>query len=252
MKSLIRKFFPPFLRQLYGRFRRLRDRRKNQGRTAEEVFTDIYRTNRWGGARGEFCSGAGTTNTLIVSPYISMISEKAVIEGFLGLTFVDLGCGDFRVGRQLLPLCSKYIGVDIVEPLIKKNQVTYGTASAQFVHLDIVKDELPGGDVCFIRQVLQHLSNRQIATILKKLPRYKWVFITEHYPANNVVIQPNKDKIHGSDIRLYDHSGVYLTAPPFALPSQQLEQVLEVPGSEIGKGYDPGVIRTFLYRPGTQ
>ena len=67
-----------------------------------------------------------------------MVSEKASSEGFLGPTFVDLGCGDFRVGRQLLPLCSGYIGVDIVKPLICRNQEKYGNATTRFMHLDIV------------------------------------------------------------------------------------------------------------------
>jgi hypothetical protein len=177
-----------------------------------------------------------------------MISEKAVNENFLGLTFVDLGCGDFRVGKQLLPLCSSYIGIDIVKPLIHRNQTTYGKVLTQFMHLDIVEDELPNGDVCFVRQVLQHLSNQQIVAVLQKLKKYKWVFITEHYPTDNDAIKPNMDKVPGGEVRVYDNSGVYLTKPPFELPSQELNEVLEVPGVGLGKGNDPGVIRTFLYK----
>lgn len=177
-----------------------------------------------------------------------MVSEKAQQENFSGLTFVDLGCGDFRIGKQLLPLCSSYIGVDVVKPLVRRNQEIYGDSRVQFVHLDIVKDELPNGDVCFIRQVLQHLSNKQIVDILAKITKYKWVFITEHYPTDNDTIEPNKDKPHGGDIRAYENSGVYLTKPPFELPSQKLEKVLEVAGAGLGEGYDPGVICTFLYK----
>ena len=75
------------------------------------------------------------------------------------------------------------------------------------------------------------------------------MFITEHYPTNNDAIRPNLDKVHGSGIRLYDNSGVYLTEPPFELPTQALEQVLEVAGTKSEAAGDPGVIRTFLYRP---
>lgn len=249
MKSFIRKFIPAFFLQHYYRITRLREQRRNELKTTEEVFTDIYLMNKWGGSQGEFCSGSGSATEKVVSAYVSMVFEMASRERFAGLAFVDLGCGDFNVGKQLLSLCSSYIGVDVVRPLIQRNQELYGSGHTQFVHIDIVKDELPNGDVCFIRQVLQHLSNQQIAAVLQKLTKYKWVLITEHYPSGNDAVKPNRDKTHGSDIRVYENSGVYLTEPPFELPEQELEVVLEVPGTELGKGYDPGVIRTFLYKP---
>lgn len=249
MRSLIRKLIPQFFLEHYRRFRRRREQTQNRNKTAEDVFTDIYIKNKWGGSQGEFRSGAGSADEEIVSAYISMISEKASSEGFRGLTFVDLGCGDFRVGGQLLPLCSDYIGVDIVKPLICRNQQMYGNATTRFIHLDIVDDEWPNGDVCFVRQVLQHLSNQQILAILQKLKKYRWVFITEHYPTDNGAIVPNIDKVHGGDIRVYENSGVYLSKPPFDLPTQTLSEVLEVPGVGLGRGNDPGVIRTILYKP---
>ena len=152
--------------------------------------------------------------------------------------------------KRLLPLCSNYLGVDIVMPLIQRNQEKYGNATTRFLQLDIVGDELPGGDVCFVRQVLQHLSNEQISKVLSKLKQYKYVFITEHYPTENDAIKPNMDKPHGGDVRVCDNSGVYLAESPFDLPVQTLKHVLEVPGVGLGEGIDPGVIRTFLYKPG--
>ncbi len=249
MKSFIRTLVPRILLDRYRRFRRSWEERRNLNRSVEEVFTTVYEQNKWGGRKGEFCSGTGSSDERIVTAYISMVFAKATNENFLGLRFVDLGCGDFRVGKQLLPLCSHYRGVDIVKPLIKYNQQKYSNEKTDFEHLDIVQDRLPIGDVCFVRQVLQHLSNRQIATVLQKLRHFRWVFITEHYPTDNDAITPNLDKVHGSGIRIYNNSGVYLTDPPFALPTQALEQVLEVAGTRSEGGGDPGVIRTFLYRP---
>jgi hypothetical protein len=109
---------------------------------------------------------------------------------------------------------------------------------------------LPDGDACFLRQVLQHLSNREICAILPKLNKYRWVYITEHYPTDNDGIKPNKDKVHVGDIRLLENSGVYLSKPPFNLPGQTLLKVLEIPSDGLGEGNDPGVIRTFRYKPG--
>jgi len=222
---------------------------ENRNKSVKEVFTTIYEKNTWGKSDREFNSGTGTTEEEIVSPYISMVAEKAVIEGFKGSVFVDLGCGDFRVGSQLVPFCSEYIGVDIVESLIKRNRVTYGTEQLKFLCLDIISDKLPDGDVCFLRQVLQHLSNKQIASVLGKVDKYKWVFITEHLPGDNPAITPNLDKVHGSHVRVYDNSGVYLSHAPFNLPKQKLENVLEVPGRGLGLCRDQGIVRTWLYKP---
>ncbi len=219
--------------------------------TTEEIFTEIYQNHKWDGLRGDFCSGDGSINPQIVEPYLAVIAEMAASEGFRGLTFVDLGCGDFRIGQQLLLLCSNYIGVDIVKPLIQQNRKEYGNATTQFFHLDIVESELPDGDVCFLRQVLQHLSNQQILTVLPKLSRYKWVFITENYPLDEQVVQPNLDQPCwvGTRVDRIPPSAVYLSLPPFNLPKPSLRKILEVSGNGRGKEYKPGVIRTFLYQP---
>jgi SAM-dependent methyltransferase len=248
-KSLMHKLTPDFAIDYYRRFNRYREQQKNLRRTTEDVFTEIYQKNKWGGVSGDFYSGTGTTDQQAVAAYTSMVSAQADHENFRGLAFVDLGCGDFRVGKQLLPLCSSYTGIDIVQPLILRNQAEYGNSTTKFLHLDIIQDDLPAGDVCFIRQVLQHLSNQQISTVLQKLKQYNWVFITEHYPTDNDSIQPNIDKVQGCDIRVYYNSGVYLTKPPFQIPSQSLRQVLEVPGSEPISANESGIIRTYLYKP---
>ncbi len=253
MKALIRKFIPNVLleRRKHAMLRKLWE--KNSKKTTEEVFSVIYEKNIWGGLQGEFCSGAGSASELIVSPYVKMIMEKAVSEGFQNLTFVDLGCGDFQVGKRLKTLCSKYIGVDIVKPLIGRNRDKYGNDAISFIHLDIVQDKLPDGDVCFIRQVLQHLSNEQIGIVLKKLKKYRFVFITEHQPRYDDTIKVNLDKIHGGDTRVDMNSGVFPESPPFLLPAQELSIVLEIPLFEnqneniSQKKY--GVIRTYLYTP---
>lgn len=252
LKSLARKLIPAFLLELYRKSRRYKEHQLNRSRSNEAIFTDIYEKSKWGGSKGDFYSGTGSSDSQIVTAYVSMVSEKASTEGFRGMNFVDLGCGDFSVSRHLLPFCSNYVGVDIVPQLIRRNQNQWSTETIHFAHLDIVHDSLPAGDVCFIRQVLQHLSNQQIGHILRKLKAYKWVFITEHYPTDNDAIVPNIDKIPGADIRGCDNSGVYLSKSPFNLPERTLSVVLEVPGTGCGRGHDQGVIRTFLYKPGAE
>ena len=112
--------------------------------------------------------------------------------------------------------------MDIVEELVAQNQARYGNENVSFRCLDLIADELPDADICLVRQVLQHLSNAQIASVLTKLKKYRYVLITEHYPAPHLAIAPNLDKPHGSDTRTFDNSGVYLDAPPFNLDGLSL------------------------------
>lgn len=93
-----------------------------------------------------------------------------------------------------------------------------------------------------MRQVLQHLSNTDIAAIIPKLSAYRWVLITEHYPTETARVVPNLDKVAGAHTRMYRNSAVYLTEPPFSIPSELFRMVLEVPSA-------PGTLRTYLYRP---
>jgi predicted RNA methylase len=246
---MLRALIPGRLKSQYRRLQRRLEQSRNRSRSAEDVFSVIYANNGWGGKPGEFCSGTGSQDPAITDPYVAAITSLAHSERFSGKVFVDLGCGDFAVGRRLLPLASRYVGVDVVRTLIEHNQLRFGTDTARFVHLDITADELPAGDVCFVRQVFQHLSNQQIRSVLGKLERYAWVVITEHYPTDNPSIVRNKDKVHGGDVRVLDNSGVWFCDPPFSLPRHAVTEVLEVPGSPVGPRYDRGVIRTFLYKP---
>ena len=118
-----------------------------------------------------------------------------------------------------------------------------------FQYADAAEDALPQGDVCFLRQVLQHLSNKQIVAILRKLTQYQHVLITEHVPLESNLFRSNLDKVHGADIRVYRNSGVYLDRDPFNIPASKLTLVLEVPGTYLGPQVHPGVIRTWLYEP---
>ena len=247
--SRAKSMLPRAVLDLFRRLRRDWRLHIQRGMTNEQVFSQIYAENKWGGVKGEFCSGSGSTDDTTVTTYVDTVKRLAAERGFLGTRFVDFGCGDFRVGRRLLTLCSSYVGVDVVPSLVDRYNQVYGNQTTQFLARDLTRDEPPEGDVCFVRQVLQHLSNAEIAVILSKLDRYRWVFITEHQPKAFASIVPNIDKVHGEDIRVAFGSGVYVDQSPFDLPGESLEVVLEVPGTALEPGVDPGVIRTILYTP---
>ncbi len=249
MKARLKRALPPGVLRFVARLRRWSAARRDAGRTAAEVFGDIYRTNRWGGSPGEFCSGDGSSDAAVVEPYVALM--RAYLGGFPADArprVVDVGCGDFAVGRRLVDLCGGYVGVDVVPELVAHLTAGNTDPKIRFVCADASRDPLPAGDVCFVRQVFQHLSNAQIAAVLPKLAAFRTVFVTEHHPGPGVATRPNLDKLQGADIRLYRDSGVFLDAAPFHFRGT-VETVLEVPDGGDGRLYPAGVIRTVRYQP---
>lgn len=250
LRDQLRKVIPAPALETIRRIRAAIATRRDARSSREEVFTRIYRNREWGGVKGEFCSGDGSTQEAVVGPYVAAVLRVVRDNQLENSRFVDLGCGDFRVGRQLVGECASYLGVDVVRALIERNNRHSSSDTVAFECADIVTSPLPPGDVCFVRQVLQHLDNTEISAILRKLEQFKLVFVTEHYPADADLQTRNLDKVHGGSIRLDRGSGVYLDAPPFNLPSQAISDLLAVPGAtgdRNGKAY--GVIRTFVLKP---
>jgi SAM-dependent methyltransferase len=192
-----------------------------RGMTARETFETIYRDHKWGGEE-DFCSGSGSKGN-VIKEYIGFIKGFIQTKGLRRI--IDLGCGDFRVGRALLEGSDMhYIGINIVEALIHRNIREFAGSNVQFLSLDIIEDPLPEADLCLIRQVLQHLDNSEIARVLSKLGQYPYIIITEHIPVDGRIV-PNRDKVHGPDVRLYLNSGVFVEKPPFNLPVTTLFEV---------------------------
>jgi SAM-dependent methyltransferase len=214
--------------------------RQFKAKTPAEIFEAVYRRRIWGGSEAQdFYSGEGSNDPGVVGPYVEAVAE------FLSSLprpprVVDLGCGDFNVGSQLRSYCSEYVACDIVQSLIERNRVKFSELDVDFRVLDIASDPLPNGDVVFIRQVLQHMSNAQIQALLPKLRPFRWAVITEHTSSDPGFV-PNVDKPPGPGIRVPHGSGVVLGAPPFNLVARSEREICVV--------HCPiGTIRTLVYQ----
>lgn len=207
--------------------------------STKAVMTQIYNQHMWGGADYDFYSGTGSHDSKIVTPYVKVVSEflKSFKEP---LTVCDLGCGDFNIGRQLVHYTKKYVAIDVVDALIERNRNFFKENNLTFQCLDICKDEIPNADCLMVRQVMQHLSNTEINTLVEKFKKFKFVIITEHLPSND--FEPNVDKITGQGIRLKKKSGVVITKAPFNLKPSKEELFLEVDYD------DKSVIKTIVYQ----
>jgi SAM-dependent methyltransferase len=248
--DLVKEHTPWGIRRISRRIKHHFNRRADARRGVKEVFTNIYLNNLWGGGKTKsdttylFDSGVGSGDPTAI-PYAECVNN--FIQTHEIRRIVDLGCGDFRVGRRIAQKNRYYIGVDVVEPLIEANQSRFASDHVEFRCLDIITDEIPAGDLCLVREVLQHLSNAEILAILPKLSGFRWVIVTEGQPGPPGSFKPNRDKPHGGDSRALWNSGVFLSAPPFNLPRVTL--LLSLPSAaEVDNCRGTGRIDTFLIK----
>ncbi|MGJ8593544.1 MAG: class I SAM-dependent methyltransferase [Aquaticitalea sp.] len=205
----------------------------------KDAMEQVYAMNLWGGNSSDFYSGEGSHHPEIVNPYIDAIST--FLTSFeLPLVVCDLGCGDFNVGKELVKHSAKYIAVDIVPDLIAHNKQHFQSEKLEFECLDIAVDPLPSGDCAILRQVLQHLSNVEIHSIVQKLRDFKYVILTEHLPEGDFI--PNVDIISGQGTRLKKQSGLNLLVPPF-----NFKVVDEMKVGSVLMDDENGIIVTSIY-----
>jgi len=198
-------------------------KRKKEPWPTKAVMHQIYENKMWGGDKTvDYFSGNGSHAPEFVVPYVKEV--LCFLSSFQKKIIVcDLGCGDFNVGKQLVPLTKKYIAVDIVPNLIERNKQLFKEENLEFLCLDISNDKLPNADCAIVRQVIQHLSNAEIVSFLKKLRNYKYLIITEHLPIGSFV--PNEDILSGQGIRLKKNSGVDILQPPFLAKTKLIKNL---------------------------
>ena len=140
----------------------------------KNAFRHIYLSNHW---QNYFKldlqkSRSGPGSNLKYTSDMSRELEKFFVEKNIK-TILDIGCGDFIWMNLLLNKYynyDKYLGLDIVDELIKNNNLKYSNDKISFKTFDLVKDEIPKGfDIILIRDVFIHLKNEQIVNFLNLL-----------------------------------------------------------------------------------
>ena len=152
----------------------------------QRTFQKIYENHAWGFEEGgRFHSGGGSRGQAVDdhAGHMTRLLRQDAEELGRPLTIVDLGCGDFNIGARLVAAMpdATYIGCDIVPELVSHNQKRFGGERISFRVVDMVRDPLPDGDVCLVREVFQHLPNGDIASVLPKLT-HRFVYVTEAQP----------------------------------------------------------------------
>lgn len=217
---IVKKLTPSPIRKLMRYLKDQHTQKEFENLAISEKFNKIYYEDWWANYRKDklldFDSGFTSYVDYILEEYILALKTFSKENRDIK-TILDLGCGDFNVGNYIAPLFNNYIGVDIVESLVIRNQTKFGSKTISFLCRDITSDELPRADLICIRQVLQHLSNQDIQAFLDNITgKYKYLIITET-THRSWRFKPNKDIPSGPGTRFHKKSGVVLDAPPFNL-----------------------------------
>jgi hypothetical protein len=239
IKRLIKRCLPTTFLQLIRSYKN----REYNNLSTEQIFTKIYERGDWGrseDALEPFYSGSGSRRGDEISAYVKAITD--FIRSFkVKPNVVDLGCGDFAVGSQIRIFCDRYVACDVVPSLIAFNKTRFKGLDVEFKVLDLIEDELPLGDIAFVRQVLQHLSNDRISRFVARVASsYNFLVVTEHLPSH-AKFKHNVDKLTGPGTRMGYESGIVLTSPPFSLRPKMEKELCRV------NSVDTGVLVTTLY-----
>ncbi len=212
---------------------------KFKGLSNRKIFSKIYKDKLWDKKSLNFNSGPGSHNNELVIPFLEFVKSfiiKKKIE-----SIVDLGCGDFNIGKNIYNKVNIYYGIDIVPDLIEYNKKKFANSTVQFQCKNFIKDSIPKADCVILRQVLQHMDNQSIIKILEKIKIYKYAIITEHIPSKNFI--PNIDKKTGPTTRLEFDSGINVEIKPFNL-NYITKKEINLMDNELG-GMHKTVIYTF-------
>jgi len=137
-------------------------------------------------------------------------------------TLLDVGCGDFT-WMQRVELPCRYIGVDVVEPVIEANRAAHGSASRSFHLADATREPLPEADAVLCREVLFHLSFDDIRRVIENVRGCGASYLIA---TNDDATPFNVDILSG------DFRKVNLRGAPFLFP----EPILSIPDDSVARG----------------
>lgn len=188
MKSFLKKIYYKFIFNFTG---------------PKTRFTRIYKDNFW--SSDESVSGPGSTlsQTITIRKILPEILKKYKIG-----TLVDVPCGDFHWMSQINLQDVTYLGGDIVDDIIKKNNQRYASNNVKFKVIDLISDPLPACDALIVRDCIIHLSNDLVIKALKNIKKSDIKYL---------IINNFPDISENINIKTGTWRRVNLSLPPFNL-----------------------------------
>lgn len=197
--------------QVVAQFRRWRILRMPDN---EARFTRIYEVNFWAASESRSGPGSSLNDTQEVRQRLPELFRQFSIG-----TVFDAPCGDFNWMQAVVaaePV--RYVGGDIVRPMIEENRRRHGNERITFQRHDITKDALPAADLWICRDCFYHLSIEDIRRALQRFVESGVPYLLAS--THRVATGPVNIEITSGDFRFTD-----LFATPFQLPRDTLFRI---------------------------
>lgn len=167
------------------------------------VFTRIYTRRRW---KGESASGAGSSLEQTAAlrealpPLLAELKAKSLL---------DIPCGDLYWIKEMDLGGVRYVGADIVKPLIAQNIERHSRPDRTFLVANLISDPLPPCDAVLCRDCFVHLRNKDIIAAIANIRKSgaQWLLTTTY-----TTDCANQDVLTG------EWRAINLMLPPFNLP----------------------------------
>lgn len=186
--------------------------------TRRQRFEEIYGKRLWKSTESASGRGSELDRTTNLRTKLPELIEKYQIK-----SIVDAPCGDFNWMQHVVDKVDvNYVGLDIVEDLIKDNNDKYRSDRIEFGRADVCEDRLPDCDLLIVRDCIIHLSYQDIDAFLKNIKDvdYKYLLISSYVGSSDL---ENKDITTG-DVRVLN-----LFKPPFDFKEEDvLEFIVDV------------------------
>jgi hypothetical protein len=150
----------------------------------EQTFTTVYERNLWGNNNiSEYngSSGEGSALNYNKDSYVPFLKKFITDNNIKNI--VDLGCGDFICGKIIYDdLDILYTGYDTYKKVIDYHSKKHSLPKYSFIHLDFCdnKESIINGDLCILKDVIQHWSLDNIYKFLDYLveaKKFKYILI---------------------------------------------------------------------------
>ena len=167
-------------------------------------FTTIYESHSWVDDQSRSGGGSNLYATEKIRQAIPALFLKYGVRSVL-----DVPCGDFFWFKEMKLDLDRYIGGDIVVPLIASVSEKYALPGRSFRVMDLTEDVLPDSDLILVRDCFIHLSFESIFAALKNITKSSIRYLlTTHFADVNANV----------DIETGSARGLNLCAPPFNFP----------------------------------
>jgi 2-polyprenyl-3-methyl-5-hydroxy-6-metoxy-1,4-benzoquinol methylase len=203
LKEIIKKIL--VLPYVYKKLRKKYKTDQLKKKDAEQVFTDIFSNNAWGGKDSVSGRGSDLHQTRIVIKELPPLFREIGIS-----TVLDIPCGDFHWMKSVDLAGIDYTGADIVDDLIENNTAQYGNDNVHFQKIDLIKDKLPKKDLVFCRDCLVHLSFDDIFCVFDNL---------SHSQSGYLLATTFPERTENQDIATGQWRVLNLELAPFNLPA---------------------------------